>query len=215
MFSTADDNQQAVTVIIGQGEREFMKDNKVLGQFNLEGIPPARRGAPQIEISLDIDANGILKVSAKDKTTGKENKITIKANSGLTDEEIEKMVQDAELNADADKTARELVDVKNSAEAQLHDIKKQVEEHGDKITAEQKTAINDAVAVVEQAVKENSKDAITEAVTKLAEPLAPLFEAQQATESATQDSESKDDNVVDAEFTEVKKDDDADKGSSK
>jgi len=215
VFSTADDNQQAVTVIIGQGEREFMKDNKVLGQFNLEGIPPARRGAPQIEISLDIDANGILKVSAKDKTTGKENKITIKANSGLTDEEIEKMVQDAELNADADKTARELVDVKNSAEAQLHDIKKQVEEHGDKITAEQKTAINDAVAVVEQAVKENSKDAITEAVTKLAEPLAPLFEAQQATESATQDSESKDDNVVDAEFTEVKKDDDADKGSSK
>jgi len=215
VFSTADDNQQAVTVIIGQGEREFMKDNKVLGQFNLEGIPPARRGAPQIEISLDIDANGILKVSAKDKTTGKENKITIKANSGLTDEEIEKMVQDAELNAEADKTARELVDVKNSAEAQLHDIKKQVEEHGDKITAEQKTAINDAVAVVEQAVKENSKDAITEAVTKLAEPLAPLFEAQQATESATQDSESKDDNVVDAEFTEVKKDDDADKGSSK
>ena len=215
IFSTADDNQPAVTINVFQGERELVEYNKSLGQFNLTDIPPSPRGQPQIEVTLDLDANGILNVSAKDKATGKENKITIKANSGLTDEEIEKMVQDAELNADADKTARELVDVKNSAEAQLHDIKKQVEEHGDKITAEQKTAINDAVAVVEQSVKENSKDAITEAVTKLAEPLAPLFEAQQATESATQDSESKDDNVVDAEFTEVKKDDEADKGSSK
>ena len=218
VFSTADDNQPAVTINVAQGEREFVRDNKKLGEFNLEGIDPAPRGVPQIEVTLDIDANGILKVSAKDKNTGKENKITIKANSGLTDEEIEKMVQDAELNAEKDKKARELVDARNSAEAQIHQVKKQLEEHGDKITAEEKTAIEDAVKVVEEAVKGDDVEAITNSITKLAEPLAPLFtaqqaEAQQTNESAQQDSENKDD-VVDAEFTEVK-DEDADKGSSK
>jgi molecular chaperone DnaK len=149
VFSTADDNQPAVTVIIAQGEREFIKDNKVLGQFNLEGIAPARRGQPQIEITLDIDANGILKVSAKDKNTGKENKITIKANSGLTDEEIEKMVQDAEANAEVDKKAREVVEAKNAAEAQLHDVRKDLKEYGDKITDEQKSKIEQAITEVE------------------------------------------------------------------
>jgi molecular chaperone DnaK len=210
VFSTAEDNQPAVTVVIAQGEREFVRDNKVLGQFNLEGIEPARRGQPQIEITLDIDANGILKVSAKDKNTGKENKITIKANSGLTEEEIEKMVQDAEANAEADKKLREVVDARNSADAQVHNIKKTLEEHGDKITAEQKTAIEDAVKAVEEAVKGDDAEAITAAVDKLIEPAAPLFQAVAAAESAeVQPGETAEttaqEGVVDAEFTEVKK----------
>jgi molecular chaperone DnaK len=210
VFSTAEDNQPAVTVVIAQGEREFVRDNKVLGQFNLEGIEPARRGTPQIEITLDIDANGILKVSAKDKNTGKENKITIKANSGLTEEEIEKMVQDAEANAEADKKLREVVDARNSADAQVHNIKKTLEEHGDKITAEQRTAIEEAITSAETAIKGDDVEAITEAVTKLLEPSAPLFQAMQAAESAeVQPSESAtteaQEGVVDAEFTEVKK----------
>ena len=211
VFSTADDNQPAVTVIIAQGEREFTRDNKVLGQFNLEGIAPARRGQPQIEITLDIDANGILKVSAKDKATGKENKITIKANSGLTDEEIEKMVQDAEANADADKKAREVVEAKNVADAQIHDVQKDLKEHGDKITAEQKTAIEEAIKLVEDAIKTDDAEQIKEAVTKLFEPLGPLLQVKQAAETpptvepGEQTATEKPDNVVDAEFTEVKK----------
>jgi molecular chaperone DnaK len=212
VFSTADDNQPAVTVIIAQGEREFIKDNKVLGQFNLEGIAPARRGQPQIEITLDIDANGILKVSAKDKTTGKENKITIKANSGLTDEEIEKMVQDAEANAEVDKKAREVVEAKNAAEAQLHDVRKDLKEYGDKITEEQKSGIEQAVTAVEEAIKTEDAEKIKDTVTKLFEPLSALLQAKQAAETpptvepgAEQNSEKPSD-VVDAEFTEVKKD---------
>jgi molecular chaperone DnaK len=212
VFSTADDNQPAVTVIIAQGEREFIKDNKVLGQFNLEGIAPARRGQPQIEITLDIDANGILKVSAKDKTTGKENKITIKANSGLTDEEIEKMVQDAEANAEVDKKAREVVEAKNAAEAQLHDVRKDLKEYGDKITDEQKSKIEQAIIEVEEAIKTEDAEKIKDSVTKLFEPLSALLQAKQAAETpptvepgAEQNSEKPSD-VVDAEFTEVKKD---------
>jgi molecular chaperone DnaK len=210
VFSTAEDNQPAVTVVIAQGEREFVRDNKVLGQFNLEGIEPARRGQPQIEITLDIDANGILNVSAKDKSTGKENKITVKANSGLTEEEIEKMVQDAEANAEADAKQRKVVDARNSADAQVHNIKKTLEEHGDKITAEQRTAIEDAVKEVEEAVKGDDAEAITSAVDKLIEPAAPLFQAVAAAESAeVQPGESTEstaqEGVVDAEFTEVKK----------
>jgi molecular chaperone DnaK len=209
-FSTAEDNQPAVTVMVAQGEREFVKDNKVLGQFNLEGIEPQRRGQPQIEITLDIDANGILKVSAKDKATGKENKITIKANSGLTEEEIDAMVRDAEVNADADKKLRELVDARNQAEAQVHDVKKTVEEAGDSVTAEQHTAINDAIALVEEAIKGDDVEAITTAMTKLAEPVAPIYQAKQAQESATvepgqQTATDAQDGVVDAEFTEVNK----------
>jgi len=212
VFSTADDNQPAVTVIIAQGEREFTRDNKTLGQFNLEGIAPARRGQPQIEISLDIDANGILKVSAKDKATGKENKITIKANSGLTDEEIEKMVQDAEANAEVDKKAREVVDAKNVADAQLHDVRKDLKEYGDKITDEQKSNIEQAVTAVEDAIKTEDAEKIKDSVTKLFEPLSALLQAKQAAETpptvepgAETDSEKPSD-VVDAEFTEVKKD---------
>jgi molecular chaperone DnaK len=212
VFSTADDNQPAVTVIIAQGEREFIKDNKVLGQFNLEGIAPARRGQPQIEITLDIDANGILKVSAKDKNTGKENKITIKANSGLTDEEIEKMVQDAEANAEVDKKAREVVEAKNVADAQLHDVRKDLKEYGDKITEEQKSDIEQAITAVEDAIKTEDAEKIKDSVTKLFEPLSPLLQAKQAAETpptvepgAEQNSEKPSD-VVDAEFTEVKKD---------
>jgi molecular chaperone DnaK len=212
VFSTADDNQPAVTVIIAQGEREFIKDNKVLGQFNLEGIAPARRGQPQIEITLDIDANGILKVSAKDKNTGKENKITIKANSGLTDEEIEKMVQDAEANAEVDKKAREVVEAKNIADAQLHDVRKDLKEYSDKITEEQKSNIEQAITAVEDAIKTEDAEKIKDSVTKLFEPLSPLLQAKQAAETpptvepgAEQNSEKPSD-VVDAEFTEVKKD---------
>jgi len=213
VFSTADDNQPAVTVVIAQGEREFIKDNKVLGQFNLEGIAPARRGQPQIEITLDIDANGILKVSARDKNTGKENKITIKANSGLTDEEIEKMVQDAEANAEADKKAREVVEAKNVADAQLHDARKDLKEYGDKITDEQKSKIEEAITAVEDAIKTDDAEKIKDSVTKLFEPLSALLQAKQAAETpptvepgAETNSEKPVDNVVDAEFTEVKKD---------
>ena len=212
VFSTADDNQPAVTVLIAQGEREFVRDNKVLGQFNLEGIDPAPRGMPQIEITLDIDANGILKVSAKDKNTGKENKITIKANSGLTDEEIEKMVQDAEANAEVDKKAREVVEAKNVADAQLHDVRKDLKEYGDKITEEQKSGIEQAVTAVEDAIKTEDAEKIKDSVTKLFEPLSPLLQAKQAAETpptvepgAETNSEQPAD-VVDAEFTEVKKD---------
>jgi len=213
-FSTAEDNQPAVTVAIAQGEREFIKDNKKLGEFNLEGIAPAPRGIPAIEITLDIDANGILKVSARDKNTGKENKITIKANSGLTPEEIEKMIQEAEANKEADTKARNLVDAKNRADEQIHGINKNLKEHGDSIQPEQIEAIKKAVTELEEAVKTDDADKIMEAISALAGPAKPLFDAMQQAEmakqaevqpGATQDSEKPSD-VVDAEFTEVKKD---------
>ena len=209
VFSTADDNQPAVTVVVAQGEREFVRDNKRLGEFNLEGIQPAPRGTPQIEITLDIDANGILKVSARDKNTGKENKITIKANSGLTEEEIQRMVQDAEANADADKQARELIDAKNSGEQQLHDIRKNLSEHGDKITEEQRTKIDAAITALETAMAGDDATKITEAVGQLFEPVMPLYEAARAAEqpaAETNTAANSDDGVVNAEFTEVKKD---------
>ena len=209
-FSTAEDNQPAVTVMVAQGEREFVKDNKVLGQFNLEGIAPAMRGAPQIEITLDIDANGILKVSAKDKATGKENKITIKANSGLTEAEIEAMVHDAEVNADADTKARVVVEAKNAAEAQINTVNKNLKEHGDKITAEQKVEIETAITAAEATYTLDDADAITAAVGKVFEVAKPLFDITQAQESATvepgaQTTTEAQEGVVDAEFTEVDK----------
>ena len=207
-FSTAEDNQPAVTVIVAQGEREFVRDNKVLGQFNLEGIEPQRRGQPQIEITLDIDANGILKVSAKDKTTGKENKITIKANSGLSEEEIEQMVRDAEANADADKKAVELVQAKNVADAQIHDARKELAD-AKSVTEEIRTQVETAVKEVEEAVKAEDVAKIQESVGKLIQATAAL--KQPAAEAEVQpgaqpDSAGPADNVVDAEFTEVKKD---------
>ena len=209
-FSTAEDNQPAVTVMVAQGEREFVKDNKVLGQFNLEGIAPAMRGAPQIEITLDIDANGILKVSAKDKATGKENKITIKANSGLTEAEIEAMVHDAEVNAEADTKARVVVESKNAAEAQINTVNKNLKEHGDKITAEQKVEIETAITAAEATYTLDDAEAITAAVGKVFEVAKPLFDITQAQESATvepgaQTATEAQEGVVDAEFTEVDK----------
>ena len=208
VFSTADDNQPAVTVVVAQGEREFVRDNKKLGEFNLEGIAPARRGTPQIEITLDIDANGILKVSAKDKNTGKENKITIKANSGLTEEEIQQMVQDAEANAEADAKARKVVESKNAADAQIHAVRKELDEHGAKITDNERTEIEEALKEVEEAIKSDDAEKINEAVTKLYEPAAPLFTAAQAQAEVQPAAETTTDNspeVVEAEFTEVKK----------
>jgi len=197
-------------VIIAQGEREFVRDNKVLGQFNLEGIAPAPRGTPQIEITLDIDANGILKVSAKDKNTGKENKITIKANSGLSEEEIERMVQDAESNADADKQARKLVDSRNSADAMLHTVTRELEEVKDLLSDTEKSDIDSAVKAVEEAIKGDSVSDITASIEKLTPLLATLAQKKQTqaevqTPEPTEDS-AKPADVVDAEFTEVKKD---------
>jgi molecular chaperone DnaK len=213
-FSTAEDNQPAVTVNIAQGEREFIKDNKKLGEFNLEGIAPAPRGVPAIEITLDIDANGILKVSAKDKNTGKENKVTIKANSGLSEDEINKMVEEAEANAEADKKQRALVDSRNNADSQLYQVNKTLKDLGNNITEDEKTAIETAVKAVETAIEGDDIPAITdsvEALTKSAEPLFKAFQAAEAAKSAevqpgAETNSEKPSDVVDAEFTEVKKD---------
>ncbi len=214
-FSTAEDNQPAVTIKVFQGERDIASGNKALGEFNLEGIPPAPRGTPQIEVSFDIDANGILHVGAKDKGTGKENKITIKANSGLSEAEIQQMVKDAELNAVEDKKKLELVQARNAGEAAVHSVKKSLTEHGDKIEATEKEAIEAAAKDLEEALKGEDKDAIeakTEALMtasqKLGEKVYADMQAQQAAASASAagtDAKPQDDNVVDAEVKEVKK----------
>jgi molecular chaperone DnaK len=217
-FSTADDNQPAVTIKVFQGEREMASGNKLLGEFNLEGIPPAPRGTPQIEVSFDIDANGILHVGAKDKGTGKENKITIKANSGLSEEEIQKMVKDAELNAEEDKKKLEIVQSRNQADAAVHSVKKSLTEHGDKLDAGEKDKIEAAVKDLEEALKGDDKaaiDAKTEALMtasqKLGEKVYADMQAQQAAAGAgaapgaEAQAKPADDNVVDAEVKEVKK----------
>jgi molecular chaperone DnaK len=214
-FSTAEDNQPAVTIKVFQGEREIASGNKALGEFNLEGIPPAARGTPQIEVSFDIDANGILHVGAKDKGTGKENKITIKANSGLSESEIQQMVKDAELNAVEDKKKLELVQARNAGEAAVHSVKKSLTEHGDKIEASEKEAIETAAKSLEEVLKGEEKDAIeakTEALMtasqKLGEKVYADMQAQQAAAGAAAgaaDAKPQDDNVVDAEVKEVKK----------
>ena len=214
-FSTAEDNQPAVTIKVFQGERDIASGNKLLGEFNLEGIPPASRGTPQIEVSFDIDANGILHVGAKDKGTGKENKITIKANSGLSEAEIQQMVKDAELNAVEDKKKLELVQARNAGEAAVHSVKKSLTDHGDKIEAAEKEAIETATKSLEEALKGEDKDAIeakTEALMtasqKLGEKVYADMQAQQAVASAGtagSDAKPQDDNVVDAEVKEVKK----------
>jgi molecular chaperone DnaK len=213
-FSTAEDNQSAVTIYVLQGERKRSSDNKSLGQFNLEGIRPAARGVPQIEVTFDVDADGILHVSAKDKDTGKEQKITIQASSGLSDDEIEKMVRDAEANAEEDKKFEELVASRNQADAMVHGTRKQIEEAGDALPAEDKTAIEAALAELETAIKGDSKDEIDAKVQALAEKSQKLMEiaqakAQQAGPDAgaqQQGSAKQDDDVVDAEFEEVKDD---------
>ncbi len=217
VFSTADDSQSAVTIHVLQGEREVASGNKSLGQFNLTDIPPAPRGMPQIEVTFDIDANGILHVSAKDKATGKENKITIKANSGLNEAEIQAMVKDAEVHAEDDKKTRELVDARNQCDAMVHSVKKALGEHGDKVGADEKGKIEAAIAAAEEALKSGTDKADIEAKTQaLMEASQKLGEAvyaqQQAAEGAAgaageaQAGEAKKDegDVVDAEFTEVK-----------
>ena len=182
-FSTAEDNQPAVTVKVGQGERELFQYNKLLGEFNLEGIAPARRGVPQIEISLDIDANGILSVSAKDKATGKENKITIKANSGLTDAEVQRMVQDAEANAEADKKQREVIEVNNQADANIHAVRTDFEEVKDELGDEPKANIEAAIAALEDARKGADLEAIKTAIQKLGEAAMPIMIVKQRREN--------------------------------
>jgi molecular chaperone DnaK len=215
-FSTADDNQPAVTIKVFQGEREMASGNKSLGEFNLEGIPPASRGTPQIEVSFDIDANGILHVGAKDKATGKENKITIKANSGLSEAEIQQMVKDAELNAGEDKKKLEMIQARNNADASVHSVKKSLVDHADKVEAGDKEKIEAAVKEVEEALKGEDKDQIlakTEALMTVAQKLGEMvyadMQAQQAAAAsgAAPDGNQKpdDDNVVDAEVKEVKK----------
>jgi molecular chaperone DnaK len=208
VFSTADDNQPAVTIKVFQGEREMAQHNKLLGEFNLEGIDPAPRGMPQIEVTFDIDANGILKVSAKDKKTGKENNITIKANSGLSEDEIEQMIRDAEANAEADKKARVLVETRNAAEHQVWGVEKNLKDHGDRLTDEQKTAITEAIATVKEVLTADDADKINEVLQETMPKFMPLMEAAQKAEaeksSASSEEPPKNDNVVDAEFTEVK-----------
>jgi molecular chaperone DnaK len=202
-FSTAEDNQPAVTIKVAQGERDLFQYNKILGEFNLEGINPAPRGAPQIEVTLDIDANGILNVSAKDKNTGKENKITIKSDSGLSKEEIERMVQEAEQNAESDKKAKELIEARNGAEGQVHSVKKDFEEYKDQITEEEKTKLEEAFTGVTTATTGDDVEAISKSVQTLFESAAPLFTKKQEAETAKQQAAEKGEQTVDASFTEV------------
>ncbi|HSH87138.1 MAG TPA: molecular chaperone DnaK [Methylophilus sp.] len=216
VFSTAEDNQNAVTIHVLQGEREMASGNKSLGQFNLSDIPPSPRGMPQIEVTFDIDANGILHVSAKDKATGKENKITIKANSGLSEEEIQRMEEDAAKYADEDKKLRELVDARNQADSVLHSVKKSLAEHGNKIEADEKAKIEDAIKELEAVAKdgddkeviEAKTNALMEASQKLGEKVYAEQQAQANTEGSAQPQDEKtvEGDVVDAEFEEVKKD---------
>ncbi|WP_274850496.1 molecular chaperone DnaK [Serratia marcescens] len=210
VFSTAEDNQSAVTIHVLQGERKRASDNKSLGQFNLDGIQAAPRGMAQIEVTFDIDADGILHVSAKDKNTGREQKITIKASSGLNEDEIQKMVRDAELNAEADRKFEELVQTRNQADHLIHGTRKQLEEEGDKLPAEDKTAIEAALKDLEAAVKGEDKaeiEAKTLALVQVSGKLLEMAQAQQAQQGADAGADNaaqKDDDVVDAEFEEVK-----------
>ena len=223
VFSTAEDNQPAVTIKVFQGEREIAHGNKALGEFNLEGIPPAARGTPQIEVSFDIDANGILHVGAKDKATGKENKITIKASSGLTEAEIQAMVKDAEVNAADDKKKLDMVNSRNQAESAVHSVNKSLTEYGDKIDAAEKTKIEEAVKATEEALKGEDKEKIDETTTALMTASQKLGEMMYADMQAKQGGDAAaagaaggpqaaggaqrpaQDDVVDAEFKEVKR----------
>ncbi len=213
VFSTADDNQPAVTIKVLQGEREMTAGNKSLGEFNLEGIPPAARGMPQIEVTFDIDANGILHVSARDKASGKENKIVIKASSGLSEAEIQKMVKDAEVNAEDDHRARELVEARNQLDGLVHQVRKSVAEHGDKLAADEKARIETALADAETALKDGDKAAIEARMAALSEASHKLAEQMYAQQqpaggepaaAATGARKEEEGDVVDAEFEEVK-----------
>ncbi|NVP56778.1 molecular chaperone DnaK [Mycoplana rhizolycopersici] len=218
-FSTAEDNQSAVTIRVSQGEREMAADNKLLGQFDLVGIPPAPRGVPQIEVTFDIDANGIVQVSAKDKGTGKEHQIRIQASGGLSDADIEKMVKDAEANAETDKKRRESVEAKNQAESLIHSSEKSLKEYGDKVSADDRKAIEDAIAALKTSVEASEPDAddikaktntLMEVSMKLGQA---IYEAQQAEQAGSSSAEGGD-NVVDADYEEVKDDDDRKRSAS-
>ena len=203
IFSTAEDNQPAVTIKVSQGERELALHNKLLGEFNLDGIAPARRGQPQIEVTFDIDANGILKVSAQDKNTGKQNNITIKANSGLSEAEIQRMVREAEENAEADKRQIELVQARNMADQQASDVRRDLAEHGQDLTTEEKDKIQAALKTLEEASRGDDAKAINDSLAPLFDAAQPLMQKKSAAEqAAAQTSETSKDSVVDAEFTE-------------
>jgi molecular chaperone DnaK len=208
-FSTAEDNQPAVTIKVAQGERELFKYNKLLGEFNLEGIDPGPRGLPQIEVTLDIDANGILNVSAKNKATGKENKITIKSDSGLTEAEIQRMVKEAEENAESDKKAKELIEARNNAEGTSNSIKKDYAEYKDQLTEEEQTKFDEAVTALDTASAGEDPEAIQKSVQALFEAAGPVMAKKQAAESAKSEAEKqaaeKGEQTVDASFTEVDK----------
>jgi len=218
IFSTAEDNQTAVTIHVLQGERERAQDNKSLGRFDLTDIPAKPRGLPQIEVAFDIDANGIINVSAKDKETGKEQKIVIQASSGLSDEEIDQMISDAESNAEEDQKYRELVDIKNQGDQLVHATEKSLEELGEKVTTEERSNVEAAIGELKEALKGDDKDTIETKVKNLSEASVSIaqkaFEEAQAaanTESESDDSQSTDENVVDAEYEEVDNDKDKDK----
>jgi molecular chaperone DnaK len=207
-FSTADDNQPAVDIKVFQGERELVQYNKMLGEFKLDGIAPARRGMPQIEVTFDIDANGIMHISAKDKSTGKENKITIKSNSGLTEDEIKKMIDEAEANAESDKKARTLIETRNSAEAQVHEVKKDLEEFRSELTETEISEIESVITAVETAAKGDDAEKITEELNKVFPAMKTLLEKKQAKEQAAAQAEAQpqpaQEDVVDATFEEKK-----------
>jgi molecular chaperone DnaK len=199
VFSTAEDNQPAVTIKVAQGERELFQYNKMLGEFNLEGIPPARRGTPQIEVTLDIDANGIMHVTAKDKGTGKENKITIKSNSGLSDAEVERMISEAEANAESDKQQRTLIETRNRSESLIYELEKEYSELKDKLTDEEKTTVDTALEEAKKASKETDVEVIQKSFEKIYNALGLM----QSKKQAEQNPAKQDDNVVDAEFKET------------
>jgi molecular chaperone DnaK len=211
VFSTAEDNQTAVTIHVLQGEREMASGNKSLGQFNLEDIPAAQRGMPQIEVTFDIDANGILNVSAKDKATGKEQNITIKASSGLSEEEVERMVKDAEAHAEEDRKMKELVETRNQADAMIHATRKAMKDNEAEVDAAEKDAIEAAIKDVEEAMKGDDKAKIDEKVQALALASQSMTEkmmakqqgAQAGADSQKQGQSTKNDDIVDAEFEEV------------
>jgi molecular chaperone DnaK len=202
-FSTAEDNQPAVTIKVFQGERELVQYNKLLGEFNLEGIAPARRGMPQIEVTFDIDANGIMNISAKDKSTSKENKITIKSDSGLSKEQIEQMIRDAEANAEADKKQKELIETRNSAEAQMHEVKKYLEEFRSELTETEIADIEKVLADVETACKGDDVEAIKSELEKAVPAMAVLLQKRQQKEQGQTSDTTAEENVVDADFTET------------
>jgi molecular chaperone DnaK len=206
VFSTAEDNQPAVTVKAYQGERELVKFNKLLGDFNLDGIPPARRGQPQIEVTFDIDANGIMHISAKDKKTGKENNITIKSNSGLSESEIQDMIKDAELNAESDKKQRELIDARNNAEGFINETSNDLKKYGDKITEEEKTSIEEKMKDLKDVIESEDAELIQTKISDFMQVVGPLTGAKYKAENPEPEttSETDDKNVVDAEATEVK-----------